>query len=200
MKCRQLKFIVCPDIPDHIHQKRFQSFSNQVGKNHDWRSMASEQYALEYMGLKKILCEEEAFIDKYASQGVRVPECVAQDPIHPDRIITVEVKRICGNQLPLDFTGQSRRKLRKRNQLVWPWGTTIWNSLNKAHPQIIEDFGVQRHHVVFVVPNSLTQRSLQRLCDRIQVWVTKSLEKDSTPLKHIIVHIIQGDDTLFDRF
>jgi hypothetical protein len=168
--------------------------------NHDWRSFASEQYALDYLGITNILHEEGELIQLYASQGMSVPECIALDPTDPERVISVEVKRICGNQLPLDFTGQTRRKLRSRNKLVWPWNTTIYNSILKANPLLIDTYGVQRHIVIFVIPTSLDSRSRTRMCERIQSSVQRNFEKTPSAPKHLIVYIIQGDDVLFDRF
>lgn len=199
LKCR---FVVCPPIPKNVKAVGFEHFKRTSG-SHDWRSTASEQFAFDYIGIKHVLVEEDVLIHKYACQGVRVPECIALDPDDPDRIISIEVKRICGNQLPLDFTGQVRRKLKHRNEIVWPWSKTIHASIEKAHPKIVSDMGVQRHHIVFVVPSSLTPRSLQRLCTRIQTSVSRSLDEFSNSeylMRHYIVHIIQGDDILFDRF
>ena len=192
------RFIVCSNTG--IDGGSFEDFSSSNGLNHDWRSLASEKYALEYLRIKKFVLGETELIDKYASQGVKVPECIAEDPSNPGRLISVEVKRICGNQLPLDYTGQERRKLRKRNKLIWPWGSTISNSLLKAHPQIVADLKIERHWIVFVVPDSLSNRSLKRMCERIESWVVKGIELVDMPVKYVDVHIIQGDDRLFDRF
>ena len=200
MTMRKVRFVICPPRPSHVRPRPFESYAHCTKLNHDWRSMASELYALDYIGITHILHEEDELIALFACHGLRVPECIALDPSDPDRIISVEVKRICGNELPLDYTGQTRRKLRSRNQLVWPWNTTIYNSILKAHPLIIERYRIQRHLVVFVIPYSLNERARNRMCERIQSSVQRNFEKAPDALRHMVVYIIQGDDVLFDRF
>lgn len=195
----RLRFILCPKIPDDISQ---QNFFNNVPTNskHDWRSLASEQFALEYLGIRQVILDEDDLINRYSSMGLKVPEVVAIDPFHKDRIISVEVKRICGNQLPLDFTGQTRRKLKRGKHYIWPWQTTIYNSLRKAHPILVKELKIHVHHIVFVIPSSLTRRSLQRMCDQICLNCQKQIQDFEMILNHVTVHVIQGDDELFDRF
>lgn len=199
MSCK-LRFVVCPPVPSHVRQCDLNMYHGHRGCSHDWRSIASETYAMDYIGIKSVLSPEADLISRYARQGVRVPECIAVDPQHPDRVISVEVKRICGNQLPLDFCSQTRRKLRRRNRLVWPWETTIYNSVIKAHPAIVADYNVNTHHIVFVIPGSLDARTSARLCKRICDSVRNTYTKLTLPLRHMVVHIIQGRDELFDRF
>jgi hypothetical protein len=196
----KIKFVVCPVVAPSIVQKDYRSYRSHTNTNHEWRSIASEEYALAYMGIRNIIATEEDLIQRYANDGIRVPECVALDPADRDKIISVEVKRICGNQLPLDFEGQERRKVRSRSRLIWPWITTIMNSIAKAHPQIVADLKIHTHHVVFVLPSSLPSRSLRRLCDRICKYTVLKLDDMDLPVRHVVVHIIQGKDFLFDRF
>ena len=195
----RLRFIVCPNIPDDILKQSF--FSNATtNSKHDWRSLASEQFALEYLGIRNVILDEDDLIDRFSSLGMKVPEVVAFDPFHKDRVISVEVKRICGNQLPLDFTGQVRRKLKRGKHYIWPWKNTIYNSLKKAHPILVKEYNIHVHHIVFVIPNSLKRRSLQRMCDQIRFNCQNQIQDFEMILNHVTVHVIQGNDELFDRF
>ena len=166
--------------------------------HHDWRSIASEKFALDYIGINDVLYEEDDLILRYAPLGIKTPEVVARDPTNPQRIISVEVKRICGNTLPLE--NGHRRKLKNRNVIIWPWTQTVYQSLEKANKKIVHELGIHRHHVVFVVPRSLEKRVLNRLVSRIESTTENYMHRIQLPVRHVVIHVIQGDDTLFDRF
>ena len=173
----KIKFIICPSIPENIKGKPFKQNYILQNKSHDWRSAASENYAFEYIGIKKILYEEDELITKYAWKGI---------------------KRICGNNLPKDFNGQDRRILRDRgDRITWPWGKTIHDSLLKAHPVIVQELNVNTHHSVFVVPKSLNKKTLRRLCNHVYTNVREKYS--DIPNCNTVVHVIQGDDAMFDR-
>lgn len=172
----------------------------RMSSKHDCRSLASEEYAFRYLGIRDVVAEEDALIDRYASMGLKVPEMIALDPLDPDRIISVEVKRICGNQLPIDEKNCERRKLKRRNHYIWPWEKTICNSMMKAHSQIVTDMKIYAHHIVFVIPSSLDRRALRRMCIRIQESCYSNIGECAMELDRMFVHVIQGDDSLFDRF
>ena len=195
----KIKFVICPEIPSHIKSTDYNSNLKFRKGSHDWRSLASELYAFEYIGIKTILWEENELITKYAQKGIKIPECIAVDPLNPSNNISVEVKRICGNSLPLDCSGQIRRKLRnRRDQITWPWGKTILDSFLKAHPIIINEMNVKTHHIIFVVPNSLSKKNLNKLCRHVYSHICEryldTLNCDA------VIHIIQGNDNMFDRF
>ena len=194
----KIKFIICPSIPENIKGKPFKQNYILQNKSHDWRSAASENYAFEYIGIKKILYEEDELITKYAWKGIKIPECIAVDPSDSNSIISVEEKRICGNNLPKDFNGQDRRILRDRgDRITWPWGKTIHDSLLKAHPVIVQELNVNTHHSVFVVPKSLNKKTLRRLCNHVYTNVREKYS--DIPNCNTVVHVIQGDDAMFDR-
>ncbi len=193
----KVRYIINPKIPDTVSEKSYLVYSN-VKSCHDWRSIASERYAFDYMGINELLYEEEHLIKLYSRKyGIKIPECIAKDPQDPGKIISVEVKRICGNHLPCDYQGQERRILRFRDKIVWPWSETVKNSLLKAHPYIINDMNVSTHHNVFIIPSSLTQRNKKRVCRQIQSSV-ESFYDIMPPCNHVI-HVIEGGDKLFDR-
>lgn len=197
----RLKFFVCPSAPyvDHTTQNLWEKESKVCKHSrHDVRSLASEYFAFSYLGIRDVILEEDALIRRYS--GMKVPEMVAVDPCHSDRIISVEVKRICGNQLPLDHTGQERRKLKRHGHYIWPWKTTVSKSLWKAHPKLVNDLHIHAHHIVFVIPKSLSTRALNRLCHRIREACEDEVENCELTLNHVIIHVIQGDDFMFDRF
>ena len=49
----KIRFVICPNIPENIRGKSFQKNCVMKNKGHDWRSIASEEYAFEYIGIKK---------------------------------------------------------------------------------------------------------------------------------------------------
>lgn len=194
----KIRFVICPQVPQHKHHYNIDAYKGSKNKAHDWRSFASEQYAFEYIGIKKILYEENELISMYACQGIKIPECIAQDPHDPSNNISIEVKRICGNTLPADYEGQDRRILRERgDKITWPWGKTIHDSLLKAHPLIIHELNIHTHHSIFVVPKSLNKKSLNRLCKHVYKLINEKYY--NTPKCKTVVHVIQGDDSMFDR-
>ena len=48
----KIRFIICPNIPENIKEKCFHKNCIMKNKSHDWRSIASEKYAFEYIGIK----------------------------------------------------------------------------------------------------------------------------------------------------
>ena len=182
-----LRFHVCPTPPAPA----------LIGPCHSNKGLASEEFAFRYLGISAILLTEDALIERYWPH--KVPEIVAVDPRDSSRIISVEVKRICGNQLPLDRTGQTRRKLKRGNHYVWPWRTTIRNAFLKAHPQLVRDMNIHAHHIVFVVPHSLSPKSLKRICKQIQTTSNEEIQTCNLNLKRVAVHIVQGNDVLFEQ-
>ena len=143
-----------------------------------------------------MLYEECELINKYSKYGIKIPECIAIDPTDSRLNISIEVKRICGNHLPSDYEGQERRTLRIRDKIIWPWGETVKNSFIKAHPMIISDMNIHTHHNVFIVPSSLSNRIMKRVSNKIKECVI--MYESESMCKHV-VHIIKGNDELFDR-
>jgi len=191
-----ITFIACPAIK--IAPVNYQYYESlQKSKAHDWKSFASEMYAFEYLGIHNFIVREDELIKKYSQLGIKTPECIAFDPNDSSKIISIEVKRICGNRLPCDYTGQKHRYMKYRNKIIWPWGKTVKTAFEKAHSNIVSDLGINTHHAVFVIPNSLTKRASRRLCERIEAY-TKAYGSYTT-VRNLIVHVIQGDDAMFDR-
>ena len=132
-----------------------------------------------------------------------VPEGIFRYPTN-DKIISVEVKRIVGNNLPFDdrHEGLKRRFIRRRKHIVWPWASTVEAALQKANKCVVDTYFVEEHHMVFVIPQSLSSRMYIRVTDHIHNTVKQCIEKgfDAIKSNRIHTHIIQGPDELFDRF
>ena len=192
----KLEYVICPDTSsitqrDYLYYKKFE------GKNYEWRSLSSEIFAFEYLKIKDVIIREEDLINMYANRSIKIPECIAVDPNDSSKIISVEVKRICGNNLPKDYEGQKRRiKRGRRNKIVWPWEKTIVEGMTKAHPTLINDMQITAHHSVFVIPSSLNKKELRKVCSHI---VNTALDKQDHLHCHTTVHVIQGNEFMFDR-
>ena len=168
----------------------------------DSRAKPSEEFAFQHLGLNlnhQIKTEHE-LINEFESV---VPEGIFYHP-NNDKIISVEVKRIVGNNLPSDdsYDGDRRRFIRRRKQIVWPWLSTVEAALQKANECVIQTYFVEEHHMVFVIPESLSVRISQRITEHIHKSVKKCITQGYNKIKSnkIHTHVIQGPDILFDRF
>ena len=163
----------------------------------DRRSRESENYALSYC-LKldpnnpdHLVKSETALIQDYRTV---VPEGIFK---LNEELITVEVKRIPGNILPCE-DGSVPRKLRRRGRITWPWESTVVNAMKKATPSLSSDYGISRHHVIFVIPNTLNPRTKRRLHQHILATVDK-FRNDKEMHPNIQIHIIDAPIQMFDR-
>tara|TARA_B100000787_G_scaffold155797_1_gene131525 strand:- start:413 stop:907 length:495 start_codon:yes stop_codon:yes gene_type:complete len=161
----------------------------------DPRSLASELYAFSYLGLpiEDMIVSERELIDNYGTQGMNVPEAIFTVD---NQRITVEVKRIPGNNLPDD--GSPRRSLRRRNRIIWPWTSTVERALKKTSPLLSFDYDIVCHHVVFVIPDTLARKKKMRLHNHVNTAVDQ-YKNDDCVHPNIRVHIIDGPLVLFDR-
>ena len=158
------------------------------------RSLASELYAFSYLGLpiEDMVVSERELIDNYATH---VPEAIFTVD---NKRITVEVKRIPGNTLPVPDDGLPKRSLRRRNLIIWPWTSTVENALKKATPLLSHDYGIVCHHVVFVIPDTLARKQKIRLHNHVNSTVHR-YKNDDCVHPNIRVHIIDGPLVLFEH-
>jgi hypothetical protein len=172
----------------------------------DERSLPSEKYALEFI-CKKLGCQEvvknEKELINEQEEGC-VPEGIFKDN-KGRKIISVEVKRIVGNDLPSEAHEKTtkRKLIRRRKHIVWPWTSTVVAALSKANSKIVERYNVNEHHIVFVIPESMDNRSYERLLRHIDDSVRQYFSYcQDLPLKKnkFFVHSLRGPSMLFDRF
>ena len=120
-----------------------------------------------------------------------------------DLTIEKDFYSVCNN-LPFDdrHEGLKRRFIRRRKHIVWPWASTVEAALQKANKCVVDTYFVEEHHMVFVIPQSLSSRMYIRVTDHIHNTVKQCIEKgfDAIKSNRIHTHIIQGPDELFDRF
>lgn len=164
----------------------------------DPRSLDSELHAFSYLKLdpndrEQLAASERDLIDSYGSHGLPVPEAIFKVA---NKRVTVEVKRIPGNTLPLE--NGSQRKLTRRGFYVWPWKSTVFNAMKKATPRLSLEYGIVIHHVVFVVPDNLTRKTRCRLQNHILSAVNEFRHDENVHPK-IQVHIIDAPVEMFDR-
>lgn len=160
----------------------------------DPRSRQSEEYAFKALGFKKHVDEEELMRE---FNNICVPEGIFLD--EEERNVSVEVKRLIGNQLPVDAKTCQRRKIWERNHITWPWRKTVLSAVNKAHPDIIYKYDVFAHHIVFLVPDTLPKNGRRRLEKRVITVVEEKVTSISVP-KRVYVHFVSAPETHFDRF
>lgn len=166
----------------------------------DIRSWPSERYAFEILGLQLshvVVSENEMIHD--ICEDCTVPEAIFKHPI-TGKLISVEVKRIVGNNLPNE--GKRQRKLiRRRKQIIWPWSSTVEAALSKANETIVKYYMVEEHHVVFIIPDFLSSRDSNRVETHIYASVNNYFEKFDSVIRRnrIFVNIVKGPSELFDR-
>ena len=114
------------------------------------------------------------------------------------RLVSVEVKRLIGNELPVDSRTNSRRKIWERNKITWPWKKTVLSALEKANPEIVKEYGITSHHIVFLVPDTLSKHSSSRLEKRALSVVEMYVSFLS--VKRVFVHFLPTPSHHFDRF
>ena len=162
----------------------------------DPRSLASEVYAISKLGFQ-LLVDEEHLIQEFSQFSIKVPEGIFEDG--EKRRVTVEVKRIIGNMLPLDKGTQTRRKVWNRSTIVWPWKKTIRSAVEKAHPEIVRRYDIFAHYVVLLVPETLPSNKYNKLVKRATLEASKYVEEIDTP-KHVYLQFLLAPPEQFDRF
>ena len=155
-------------------------------KKGDYRSLPSEHFALEQLGIVDCIRSEDELMQEYTT---RVPEGIF---FMDGKVVSVEVKRIIGNWLPVEQNPDGRRRIFRRGRIVWPWRSTIESALKKSFSQAVLDYRVQIHYVAIVIPESLSEHHKARLEKHIRQVSTDTMVKTK-------VCIFEGPDQLFDR-
>lgn len=165
----------------------------------DIRSWPSEQYAFNYLGLNVSDCLKSEVDLMNECNNSCVPEAIFKHPVN-QKVISVEVKRIVGNRLPIE--GKGRRVIRRRNGIVWPWTSTVETALGKATELFCSFYMIEEHHVVFIIPDTLSKRDHRKVHLHIYSAVNDFIHNERNELKSskIRVYIIAGPKQLFDRF
>ena len=164
-------------------------------KNLNSRTAESEYHAFSRLGLGKPIITERELINMFF--GSRVPEALFN---HKGKILSVEVKRIIGNALP--DCGDSRRKIKRlvrgKEQIVWPWTSSVETALSKLDIQIATQFNVDMHLAVFLLPDYLNNSVRQRVIKHIHNVAVTYLSEGNTSTK-VKYYIITCDGYFFDR-
>lgn len=142
------------------------------------------------------MVDEDQLIREYSHKSISVPEGIFRDPT-TGKVITLEVKRIVANTLPMDDGKMERRKVMERGKIVWPWKKTVQSAMRKAHPNILRDHGAMEHHAVFLVPSSLKKGERDKLMRRTLSHAAEAAEKVPVSTR---IHFLLAPDSCFDRF
>jgi len=159
-------------------------------------SLPSEEYVFEQLGLsyRHLVRSEQQLIDEVNSGPV--PEGIWRLPSCPERLISVEVKRIAGNSLPMNDNPDGRKHLIKRGKIIWPWESTVKYAILKCSSDAIQQHNVQVHYAVFLIPESMGSSARQKTYKHI---VNALQRVPPQPIK-VKVMMMQGPDHLFYRF
>ena len=163
------------------------------------RDLRSEKFAFDALRLDDPVVKECDLIHEF--DGLKVPEGIFRDPVDNDRNISVEVKRIIGIDLPTCGGGRRKilRRVNRNERIIWPWTSSVHLAISKLHPRIAQVYNVHSHHVVFIIPVSLTDSVKRRTIQHIK-RVTTSFLQSYTPVRRTRLHIVEGMDELFDRY
>ena len=159
-------------------------------------SLQSEEWVFSQLNLTKDTCirTERQLLCEFTCP---VPEGIWTCPTDSNKRISVEVKRVIGNWLPLEHANDYRRTVKRRDRIIWPWKSTVEGAITKAESDAIQSYMVDVHYAVFVIPESLDvshQNKVRKHIYRIASAVTVHKK----PKVSII--ILRGPDSLFYRF
>ena len=158
--------------------------------------LESEERAFQILGLKNPIINEEELIKKF--DGIKVPEAVFDDN---GTIVSVEVKRIIGNTLPLCGEGKRRitRYVNGKERIIWPWTSSVETALSKLHVNIAKAFSVDVHLAVFLIPEYLSSGVKYKIKRHIRTIAHSFLTSTTTSTKVKYV-IFNCEKKYFDRF
>ena len=158
-------------------------------------NLESEYHAFSRLGLDNPIVTEDELIRQF--RGIRVPEALFNDN---GTVVSVEVKRIIGNALPIGGGGRRRirRYVRGKERIIWPWTSSVETALSKLHHNIATEYNVNTHVAVFLVPDTLSCSDVQRVQRHINTIAYSFLSKKWTPTK-VKYHILTCDEYFFDR-
>ncbi len=156
----------------------------------------SEERAFEILGLKNRIISENELIKKF--NGLKVPEALFDDN---GTIVSVEVKRIIGNTLP--HSGKGRRRIKRyingKERIIWPWTSSVETALSKLHSNIANEFCVNIHVAVFLIPEYLSNTVKYRTIRHIEN-ISNTFLADTTTSTKVKYFIFNCEDKYFDRF
>lgn len=159
-------------------------------------SFDSEERAFEILGLKNRIISEGELIKKF--NGLKVPEALFDVD---GTIISVEVKRIIGNTLP--HCGKGRRRIKRyingKERIIWPWTSSVETALSKLHSNIANEFGVDIHVAVFLIPEYLSNTVKMRTMRHIET-IANTFLTDKTTSTKVKYFIFNCEAKYFDRF
>ena len=149
----------------------------------DARSEESEMYAIKHLGLQNSYVKtEKQLMEEFV--GMKVPEGIF---CHHDVTISVEVKRIVGNLLP-EENGKRRQISTRKKGISWPWRSTVKSAVTKVTDEIATKYNIRQHHVVFVVPDTLSHHSFSKLVKHIRSSACDCIFGMDTSFR-VLVHV-----------
>ena len=157
--------------------------------------LESERYAFSRLGLGDPIVTEDELIKQFA--GLRVPEALFNQD---GNIISVEVKRIIGNSLPMSADGRRRirRYVNGKERIVWPWTSSVEIALSKLNHVIAARYNVNTHVAVFLIPETLNGSEKGKVVKRIHAIASDFMMNNKTTTK-VKYYILYCDKYYFDR-
>ena len=175
----------------------------------------SELVGLEIGGIKpKNVLLTESELQEYAKsfpQGVsrKIPEMISQN--HEGKIISTEVKRM--PDIIVRREGKiSRREPEctpKRNQkfgryrygmIRHPLAKLVWDAISKASNLIVSEFNVSEHQIIFIFPEILSAKTIERTKKMVLREAHLALEKGITEVKKVSISfgVMNNEDFKID--
>tara|TARA_B110001450_G_scaffold248396_1_gene264531 strand:- start:1 stop:519 length:519 start_codon:yes stop_codon:yes gene_type:complete len=169
----------------------------------DTSSLPSERYVFEQMGLTTrhlVRSEEELMREAERRGGGCVPEGIWRHPHLSDKRVSVEVKRISGNTLPVHNNPDGRRRILRRGKIVWPWQSTVQCAVGKASSFSVLQYRVDIHYAVFLIPDTMSEAEKGRTRRHIVGAAVEAVSSLQPGAAKIRVVVMEGPVFLFDRF
>jgi len=165
----------------------------------DFGSLASELYAFECLGLTGKACirTEQELLEECNTGPVPegIWECAGQ-------VVSVEVKRIAGNTLPIADNPDGRRQIFRRGRIIWPWVSTVHYAICKCTCEAVTTYNVDVHYAVFLVPESMNTSARERTYRHIQHVAKQTYSALTSSMKlgvKVKAVMLTAPDVVFDR-
>jgi len=158
-------------------------------------SLDSEIHAFDRLGLKNPVVSESELIKMF--NGLKVPEAI----FYVDgKMMSIEVKRIIGNTLPSCGEGKRnvKRYVKGKHRISWPWTSSVECALSKLHRSVAENFAINLHLAVFLIPEYLSNSTKNRINRHIHDVANNFFitHVTSTKVKYLILNC---ERKYFDR-
>ena len=142
------------------------------------------------LGLTQLVRSEEELMSEAEERGGGpVPEEIWR---MDDTLLSVEVKRISGNTLPVQNNPDGRRRILRRGKIVWPWQLTVHCAVQKASSPPVVWYKVHVHYAVVLIPDTMSSSEQERTCRHIRDAAASAMRRGGSEGAKVKVMVMRG--------